>query len=96
MTKQANGRIGSSFDDFLKEEGIFEEVQAGALKKVVAHQLAEAMKLQKLTKVAMAKRMNTSRSQLDRLLDPTNGSVSLETLTRAAAAVGREIRLELV
>ena len=96
MTKQANGRIGSSFDDFLKEEGIFEEVQAGALKKVVAHQLAEAMKLQKLTKVAMAKRMNTSRSQLDRLLDPTNGSVSLETLTRAAAAVGRQIRLELV
>ena len=96
MTKQANGRIGSSFDDFLKEEGIFEEVQAGALKKVVAHQLAEAMKLQKLTKVAMAKRMNTSRSQLDRLLDPANGSVSLETLTRAALAVGRQIRLELI
>ena len=96
VTTQANGRIGSSFDDFLKEEGIFEGVQVGALKKVVAHQLAEAMKLQKLTKVAMAKRMNTSRSQLDRLLDPANGSVSLEILTRAAMAVGRQIRLELV
>lgn len=96
MTVHAKGRIGSSFDDFLKDEGLFEEVQAGALKKVVAHQLAEAMKLQNLTKVAMAKRMNTSRSQLDRLLDPANGSVSLETLAKAASAVGRQIRLELV
>jgi antitoxin HicB len=96
MTEQAKGRIGSSFDDFLKDEGIFEDVQAGALKKVVAHQLGEAMKAQKLTKVAMAKRMNTSRSQLDRLLDPHNSSVSLDTLTRAAAAVGRGIRLELI
>jgi antitoxin HicB len=96
MTQQGKGRIGSLFDDFLKEEGIFEAVQAGALKKVVAHQLAEAMKAQKLTKVAMAKRMNTSRSQLDRLLDPHNQSLSLDTLTRAAAAVGRQIRLEFV
>ena len=96
MTKSTTGKIGSSFDLFLKDEGIFEEVQAGALKKVVAHQLADAMKSQNLTKVAMAKRMNTSRSQLDRLLDPANNSVSLETLTRAALAVGRQIRLELV
>ena len=96
MTEEAKGRIGSAFDDFLKDEGIFEEVQAGALKKVVAHQLGEAMKDQKLTKVAMTKRMNTSRSALDRLLDPNNPSVSLDTLTRAAAAVGRGIRLELV
>ena len=96
MTEQAKGRIGSAFDDFLKDEDIFEEVQAGALKKVVAYQLGEAMKDQKLTKVAMAKRMNTSRSALDRLLDPNNPSVSLDTLTRAAAAVGRGIRLELV
>ncbi len=96
MTEPGKGRIGSSFDEFLKDEGIFEEVQAGALKKVVAHQLGEAMKAQKLTKVAMAKRMNTSRSQLDRLLDPHNSSVSLDTLTRAAAAVGRGIRLELI
>ena len=69
----ASQSIGSTFDDFLKDEGTFEEVHAGALKKVVAHQLAEAIKLQKLTKVAMAKRMNTGRSQLDRLLDPANG-----------------------
>jgi antitoxin HicB len=96
MIAEPKGRIGSAFDDFLKDEGIFEEVQAGALKKVVAHQLGEAMKAQKLTKVAMAKRMNTSRSALDRLLDPNNASVSLDTLTRAAAAVGRGIRLELV
>jgi antitoxin HicB len=91
MTAEPQGRIGSAFDDFLREEGIYETVQAGALKKVVAHQLGEAMKAQKLTKVEMARRMNTSRSALDRLLDPGNGSV-----TRAAAAVGRGIRLELV
>jgi antitoxin HicB len=96
MTEESKSHIGSAFDDFLKEEGIFEEVQAGALKKVMAHQLGEAMKAQKLTKVEMAKRMNTSRSALDRLLDPHNASVSLDTLTRAAAAVGRGIRLELV
>ena len=96
MIAESKGRIGSAFDDFLKDEGIFEDVQAGALKKVVAHQLGEAMKAQKLTKVAMAKRMKTSRSALDRLLDPNNASVSLDTLSRAAAAVGREIRLELV
>lgn len=96
MTDEPKGRIGGLFDDFLKEEGIYEQVQAGALKKVVSHQLAEAMKAQHLTKVTMAKRMNTSRSQLDRLLDPNNESVSLDTLTRAAAAVGRQIRLEIV
>jgi antitoxin HicB len=90
------GRIGGLLDDFLKEDGIYEQVQAGALKKVVAYQLAAAMKEQKLTKVAMAKRMNTSRSQLDRLLDPANDSMSLEALARAASAVGREVRLELV
>jgi antitoxin HicB len=95
MTKELKGSIGSSFDDFLKDEGLFEEVQAGALKKLVAHQLAEAMKAQNLTKVSMAKRMKTSRSQLDRLLDPQNASVSLDTLTRAAAAVGLGVRLEI-
>ena len=97
MTKstKAKGRIGSSFHDPLNEDGIFDEVQAGALKKVMTHQLQEAMKAQKLTKVAMAKRMNTSRSQLDRLLDPSNDAVSLEMLSRAATAIGRGIRLEL-
>ena len=77
-------------------EGQVARIAAILAREPVAHQLAEAMKLQKLTKVAMAKRMNTSRSQLDRLLDPANGSVSLETLTRAAMAVGRQIRLELI
>lgn len=98
MTKIAEpkGQIGSAFDDFLNDEGIFDEVQAGAIKKVVAHQLRTEMKAQKLTKVAMAKRMKTSRSQLDRLLDPANVAVSLETLSRAASAIGRGIRLELV
>jgi antitoxin HicB len=88
--------IGGAFDDFQKGEGIYEEVQAGALKKVVAFQVAQAMKRQKLTKMEMAKRMKTNRSQLDRLLDPKNDAVTLETLARAATAVGRELRLELV
>ena len=95
-TNEPSGRIGRDFDDFLKEEGVFNEVQAGALKKVMAYQLQQEMKAQKLTKAAMAKRMKTSRSQLDRLLDPTNEAVSLETLSRAASAVGRGVRLELI
>jgi antitoxin HicB len=97
MTESAEkGRIGGLFDDFLKEEGTYAQVQAGAMKKVVSWQLLEAMKQQKITKVEMARRMKTSRSQLDRLLDPTNDAVSLETLARAASVVGRELRLELV
>ncbi len=96
IKKTARGRIGGLLDDFLKEDGIYETVQAGALKKVVAFQLEQAMKSQKLTKVEMAKRMKTSRSQLDRLLDPANDAVSLQTLIRAASVVGREVRLELV
>ena len=96
MTKKANPHIGSLFDDFLKEEGIYDEVQTVAIKRVLAWQLEQAMKEQKLTKAAMAKRMDTSRAQLDRLLDPENDSVTLATLTRAAAIVGRKIRLELV
>lgn len=97
MTGSADkGQPGTSFDEFLKEEGIYESVQAGALKKVVSWQLRQAMKEQKISKIEMARRMNTSRSQLDRLLDPANDAVSLEALARAAAVVGREIRLELV
>lgn len=89
-------RVGSSFDDFLKEEGLLEEVTAGAVKKVLALQLRQAMKEQRITKVAMARRMRTSRSQLDRLLDPANSRVQLDTLYKAASAVGRMVRLELV
>ena len=87
--------MGSSIDDFLKEEGIFEEAQAQAVKEVVAWQLAEAMKSQKISKNKMAARVKTSRSQVDRLLDPKN-DITLSTLQRAAAIVGRRVSIELV
>jgi antitoxin HicB len=90
------GRIGSSFDDFLKQEGIYEEVTARAIKRVIAHQLDALMADQGLTKSELAKRMKTSRAQLDRLLDPENESVTLGTLTRAAQAVGRQLRMDSV
>ena len=88
-------RIGSNLDDFLKGEGIFDEAQAQAVKEVVAWQLAEAMKARSLTKARMAALLKTSRSQLDRLLDPKN-DVTLSSLQRAAAIVGRKVRIELV
>ena len=84
-------RIGSSFDDFLKEEGIYEEVTARAIKRVIARQLDALMEEEGLIKTELAKRMKTSRAQLDRLLDPDNESVTLGTLTRAAQAVGRQL-----
>jgi len=90
------GRVRSSFDDFLKEDGIYEEVTARAIKRVIARQLDALMEEQGLTKSELAKRMKTSRAQLDRLLDPDNESVTLGTLTRAARAVGRQLRMELV
>ena len=94
--KKKKGRIGSSFDDFLKEAGIYEEVTAHAIKWVIVRQLGVLMKDQGLTKSELAKRMKISRTQLDRLLDPENESVTLGTLTRAAQAVGRQLRMELV
>ena len=90
------GRIGSSFDDFLKEDGIYEEVTARAVKRVLARQLDALMRQQGLSKAALARRMRTSRAQLDRLLDPDNESVTLGTLARAAQAVGRQLHLELL
>ena len=96
MTKKKKGRIGSSFDDFLKEQGIYEEVTARAIKRVIARQLGALMKEQGISKTDLAKTMKTSRAQLDRLLDPDNESVTLGTLTRAAQAVGRNLRMELV
>jgi hypothetical protein len=90
-----NKHIGSSFDDFLKDEGIREEATAHAIKRVLAWQIEQAMTEQGLTKSAMAKRMKTSRAQLDRLLDPDNDKVQLDTVQRAAAAVGRTLHLEL-
>ena len=90
------GRIGSSFDEFLKEDGLYEEVTARAIKRVIARQLDVQMRRTGLTKSAMARLMRTSRAQLDRLLDPENESVTLGTLARAACAVGRTLRMELV
>jgi antitoxin HicB len=87
--------IGSSLDDFLKGEGIYEEAQAKAIKEVVAWQLAEAMKKKKISKVRMAALLKTSRTQVDRLLDPKN-DITLSSLQRAAAIVGRRVSIELV
>lgn len=86
---------GSSFEDFMKEEGLHETVQAVAIKRVIAWQISEEMKKQAISKVKMAARMHTSRSQLERLLDPDNDQVKLETLSRAAKVLGRELRIEL-
>lgn len=94
--KKRNKHVGSSLEDFLKEEGILEETRAVALKETLAWQLQQAMAKDKISKVEMARRMNTSRAALDRLLDPGNASVTLQTLTRAAHAVGRDLRIELV
>ncbi len=87
--------MGSSIDDFLKEEGIFEESQAQAIKEVVAWQLAEAMKERKISKSKMASMLKTSRTQINRLLDPKN-DITLLSLQRAAAIVGRRVSIELV
>jgi antitoxin HicB len=91
-----NPHRGSSFEDFLEEEGILDASNAAAVKKVLAWQIEQAMRTQHITKSAMAARMHTSRSQLERLLDPEKTGVSLETMQRAAAVVGRELRIELV
>ena len=94
--RKKNPRIGSSLDAFLREEGILEEARATALKEALAWQVQKAMKKAKINKVEMARRMNTSRAALDRLLDPDNTSVTLQTLCRAARAIGRDLRIELV
>jgi antitoxin HicB len=91
-----NPHIGSSFENWLDEEEIREEVTAAAVKAVIAHQLAKEMKKKKITKQRMAELMKTSRAQLDRLLDPDNGSATIESLQRAARIVGRELRMQLV
>lgn len=88
--------IGSSFDDFLEEEDLLEEAEETAVKRVVAFQIQRAMKVQKINKATMAKKMKTSRTQVDRLLSPGNESVTLQTLKKAAFAVNRNLRIELV
>ena len=91
----AKKNVGSNFDDFLEEEGILEEVSAVAVKRVIAFQLAEKMSEKNLTKTELARRMDTSRSALDRLLDPENSSVTLQTLQSAAKALGGRLNVEL-
>lgn len=90
-----NKHIGSSIDDFMKEEGFFEEAEAQAIKEVVAWQLAEEMKKQKLSKKTMAEKLNTSRTQVNRLLNAEQDT-TLSSLQRAAALVGRRLKIELV
>lgn len=89
------GKPGQRFEDFLAEQGTLEATTERAVKRVLAFQLAAEMESQKISKVEMARRLETSRSQLDRLLDPDNQTVTLATLARAAKAVGRTLRLEL-
>ena len=86
----------STLDDFLKQDGKLDEFQATAIKEVLAWQIAEAMKANKISRSGLATRMKTSRSQIGRLLDPKDGNVTLATLQRAARMVGRSLRLELV
>lgn len=88
--------VGSDLDNFLREEGLLEEVEAVAAKRVLAYQISEAMKDQDLSKAAMARRMGTSRSSLDRLLDPEVPSVTLLTIERAAHVLGKRVRLQMV
>jgi len=91
-----NPHIGSSFESWLDEAGLREEVTAAAVKAVIARQLAAEMKKKRITKKRMAELMQTSRAQVDRLLDPDNGSATIESLQRAARIVGRELRMRLV
>jgi antitoxin HicB len=91
-----NKHHGSTLDSFLEEQGTLAEFQAKAIKEVIAWQLAEAMKDRKITKSALAVLMKTSRTQINRVLDPNDGNVTIETLQRAAAIVGRRVQLELV
>ena len=90
-----NPHLGSTLESSLREDGTYEDAKTYAIKAVLAYKLEEAMKAQNLSKARMAKRMETSRSQLDRLLDPENEGVTLHTLRRAAAAVGMHLELEL-
>jgi predicted transcriptional regulator len=91
-----NPRRGSTLDSFLEEEGVLAEFQAKAIKEVIAWQLAEAMRERKISRSRLATLMHTSRTQVARMLDPNDGNVTIETLQRAAAVVGRRVELQLV
>lgn len=96
MTTRKKGRLAGQFDDFLEEQGIREEVHAVAVKRVIAWQIENAMKERGISKAEMARQLQTSRSQLARLLNPDDGNITLDTLQRAARIVGRKVKLELV
>ena len=93
--KKKNKAIGSDFDDFLSEEGLLENSEATAAKRVIAYQIEKTMKKKKLTKTVMARMMHTSRSAVERLLDSSNSSVTLLSLEKAAMALGKKLRVEL-
>jgi len=93
--KMPNEHLGSSFDDFLVEEGLRAKAEAAALKRVIVFQIKQEMKTAKLSKTAMTEKMHISRTALDRLLDPANVSVTLQTLERAALALGKRLIIEL-
>ena len=95
MARRRNKHLGSSFDEFLRSEGLYEEVTTLAWKRVLSWEVAEAMKKEGISKSEMAKRMGTSRSQLERLLDPGNPNVLLDTVQRAASAVGKQLTIGL-
>lgn len=95
-TRKANPHIGSDFDDFLREDGIYDQAEAVAVKRVLAYELERSMQRAQLTKTDMAKRMGTTRAQLDRLLNPENPATTLQTLVKAAGAVGKRVKISLV
>ena len=93
--RKKNPALGSSFDDYLKADGSYEEITSAAIKRSLALELQKEMDTQAITKIEMARRMETSRSQLNRLLDPENDKIQLDTLFRAATALGKSLTLEL-
>jgi hypothetical protein len=95
QSRKAKSHDGSTFDSFLEHEGIRDEVEAIVIKRVLAWQLGQAMRKQRRTKQSMAKELRTSRSQLDRLLDPLNVSVTLDTITRAAHVLGKKVTIQV-
>ena len=94
--KETNKNIGSDFDDFLTEENMRDEVEATAIKRVITFQLQQEMKKKNITKTIMAKKMHTSRSAIDRLFDPENDSLTLVTLNKAAHALGKTLKVQIV
>ncbi len=96
MTVSAFDHSGSSFDDFLREEGMLDDAEASAIQRVIAWQLSETMRIQGVTRDDMAERMGASRVQLDRLLDPDSREVQLATLAQAARVIGKRLRIEVV